>query len=432
MRIAEAFIPPFLKSADRWLLLNNPHIWATRIHILLFWVGLLNAGWFLWGRFFPVNIQDIPNQDDHLFFIVITQIIAFLYWVYQMKIRGVEQAFGRVTSPTQTRDTLITLAGVTLISLMILSFQGGMQLNIRSLISSNQLVKDVNAMNLGQSILFPEYNGRGTMSPNHFNPLETGLPLTLSLNEKELSREELARIVKSISTKEEEIRYLKAFIETSNKFRMSPFAYQYAILSPKVIFSQLPDSGRNEILKTSFYEKYGEDNAYISNPVNSEVVDNIRKVSQSYKPISRLASPTEMGVFFFVTGWLTLILMAFKRTNLREMAIAGIAGFCMSFTGGAMSYIIGELYHVVFYSGYLLLILFVFVKRNHPRMLMLQRAGLALLVAASPLLTLFLLYPDNSDSIETVFPLGVLVAFILWFWAFNPRFMQLLAQPKNQ
>ncbi|MBX7241614.1 MAG: hypothetical protein K1X92_07685 [Bacteroidia bacterium] len=430
MRITESFTPPFLKDTDRRLLLNHPTIWASRIHHLVFWAGILNFICFLWGRFHPIEMNNQPNTGVSVFFIFIAQAMVFLYWVYNVKIRGLEQAFGHFTRKLQTLDVFISLAGVVSVSLAMFAFSLGFQLNTRTLITKEQLVKDVNTLNIGQTILFPKYLGRGTSTPNYFYEINAGLPSDLLA--QQLDEEGLSAVVSAIKNTEEENRYIQEFIHTANKYRTSPFDYPKALLSTGYFFSKQPDSLKNELLNTTFYKNYSAENVFTANPVTYEVNDNIRKIGESYKPLVNLYKNTDFSLFLFITGWITLVFMAFKRTSIREAALAAIAGVLLNVVAGMTGYIVGELYIVVFYSAYFMLGFFVFTKRNHARVLLLQKAGLALLVAASPLLTL-VLFKNHDTGGNSFFPfLSIVVSFLLWFLAYNPMFIRLMARPKNQ
>jgi hypothetical protein len=120
------FNPQFLQKIDRYLLVNYPRLWASRIHSVLFYGLISNV---LVGLF--VSIAFVPkitgnyysyygnylssstlyyNLPGWVWFIVVPEIFLFIYWIYTQSWFNIEVNYGKTSSPTGIGEIFIYLA----------------------------------------------------------------------------------------------------------------------------------------------------------------------------------------------------------------------------------------------------------------------------------------------------------------------------------
>lgn len=115
-RLFQRLTPNWLKRIDKHLLLNDPILWATRIHHVVFWsvLGLLLAGFY--GLYAPVG-------ERHLWLLVggtgllgLASLIGFgMWWVALLRFPAAKQA-GRLKGWLSLRNLLVFLVGTSLLS----------------------------------------------------------------------------------------------------------------------------------------------------------------------------------------------------------------------------------------------------------------------------------------------------------------------------
>ena len=87
--------PPILRTIDRYLLLNKPFLWSSRVHYVFYYGLLINLVLILLTL---ILIQ--PHQIDELTqfilpFLVIFEICAFFFWMFRQSIFNLEQDYGK-------------------------------------------------------------------------------------------------------------------------------------------------------------------------------------------------------------------------------------------------------------------------------------------------------------------------------------------------
>lgn len=55
--------PQFLINLDRWLLKNEPLVWRTRVHWVLFWSGVVHALVLFGYLFYPLTVDNVPSLE---------------------------------------------------------------------------------------------------------------------------------------------------------------------------------------------------------------------------------------------------------------------------------------------------------------------------------------------------------------------------------
>ncbi|MDJ0509544.1 MAG: hypothetical protein QNJ64_09870 [Crocosphaera sp.] len=113
----EFFKPKFLKKIDRYLLLNYPQIWITKIHYVLFYGLLVNITLNLLTRFFIKSNTIVDFFDNIIPYIMMFQAIFFLSWFYQQCWFSVDKEYG----DTKNIDGFLQIVIYTICTLIIIS-----------------------------------------------------------------------------------------------------------------------------------------------------------------------------------------------------------------------------------------------------------------------------------------------------------------------
>ncbi|MEZ4825753.1 MAG: hypothetical protein R3C61_05580 [Bacteroidia bacterium] len=139
--------PAFLHNLDKYLLLNHPEIWSTRVHYLLWGILLtaLIAVGFAWVQ---VDIRNLSNPTDWFFWMFIPVAIISGIWIYDLSKFNPTWAFGDFSVKSNLSAQVAVFAGV--IGLVLLPYILGssvLRFNA-SRISDSELVNDINKLNL--------------------------------------------------------------------------------------------------------------------------------------------------------------------------------------------------------------------------------------------------------------------------------------------
>jgi hypothetical protein len=92
MNLKRKFVPDFLRRFDKYLLLNLPFVWRTRVHYLLFYSLVADVILFLIGLSYPMDlfklyaegIDIIKNQEYIAMIMVLLSFLTLIYWWNQL------------------------------------------------------------------------------------------------------------------------------------------------------------------------------------------------------------------------------------------------------------------------------------------------------------------------------------------------------------
>ncbi|MEL6651068.1 MAG: hypothetical protein AAFQ87_09735 [Bacteroidota bacterium] len=79
-RFIATLSPVFLRRFDRYLLVNHPFVWATRIHQVLFWGLLGNLCAVLYASLIPVSSINIPSPWVGMFVLYLPVFVGLILW----------------------------------------------------------------------------------------------------------------------------------------------------------------------------------------------------------------------------------------------------------------------------------------------------------------------------------------------------------------
>ena len=148
-RIISRITPSFLKNIDRHLLLNHPHIWATRIHYLVFVVAIAGILMLLQGSLSVVQAADAMPPESIFMISLIPMALIGLIWVWQAKQFLTERNHGRTNRQIAWRDQLIFLFGLGLLLSVPLLYSIQYHIKVHGTVSEAELKSDLIALNDG-------------------------------------------------------------------------------------------------------------------------------------------------------------------------------------------------------------------------------------------------------------------------------------------
>jgi len=148
MKIERPLMPGFLKRAEQKLLLNNPLIWSTRVHLVLYYGILYNL--FLTGLSYlaPMNIMGRSNTEYWVGFQIIIAIIALTIWLIYLLRFNVFKKYGNI-KPLHALVTFLLYfisTGIIIQSVYIYPIVECLRAN--AAFGDKELVQDINNLNI--------------------------------------------------------------------------------------------------------------------------------------------------------------------------------------------------------------------------------------------------------------------------------------------
>lgn len=410
MRFKDKITPGFLLKIDKYLLLNYPHVWATQIHQLVFWMTPLVIMMAIWAFCTPVYTYDVPVVIESVFFTMIPMGIIFLYWSYQMSLYNAETQFGRISTRIQHFRLLIGLGGIFL--LMIGPFVYAVVLNqrIAAIATHAEIVEDINTINT--SILYQ--------------------------HKLKISPEDSGQIADIISL------YIP---ETSNDDypQIQPLTYEALEANAEKIVQNSVGSTdlmqRAMGVKDKYYRPYSSFYTETYDPMDLntyEVSRNMERILLAKERSIFKRGDKEVPILWVLfLAWLGLMLTVFLRTGLRIFTISAISGFALSlaavFVSELAQYDIRfDTLRVLYFIAWLIAVGLTFSGRNTTKFNLVRKVALSLIVAFSPLVFfMFFGLTGNWESLTGIMA-GVGATYLGWFVLLNRRMNFYIAQPKDE
>ena len=143
-------VPKFIKTFDRYLLLNRPFWYITKLHYILYFTVLMWALSFFIGNLLPINIlsyNPVASQSIWVFTFSVLGVILFCVWMYHLTIYNNEDRFGRYSKFDDVKLLLVLIVGINL----LMSFSYPMQLCMKSrladTLTDTELASQYNTLN---------------------------------------------------------------------------------------------------------------------------------------------------------------------------------------------------------------------------------------------------------------------------------------------
>lgn len=149
-------MPGFLKRADQKLLLNNPLIYSTRVHLVLYY-GILFI-LLLTGLSFlaPIDVRDYSRSGDWVGFVSIICVIAFTVWLIYLLRFNVFKKYGNIRPLHSLVNFLLYFICTATIVAFGFVYPVVETIRANRAYSDEELVQDINSINLKLCRL--EYN----------------------------------------------------------------------------------------------------------------------------------------------------------------------------------------------------------------------------------------------------------------------------------
>jgi len=148
--------PYILQRIDRHLLLHQPAIWASRIHVVLFYGLALLAALVLHALVRPISESHLPHPDHQFLLTAIPSLLAFGPFAYHLSLFNVEKSFGEKPRLFGLKQQLSLLCCIILLALIPYLYASIISYRIGEVRSNKELVSDVKMLNEGD-VYFPDY-----------------------------------------------------------------------------------------------------------------------------------------------------------------------------------------------------------------------------------------------------------------------------------
>ena len=149
--------PQSLQRLDRHLLLHHPDIWASRIHIVLFYGGALLLVMMLHAFLRPISIENIPHPDNQFLLAAIPSLLAFGPFAYHISLFNVEKGFGFRPRGFGLRQQLSLAASIFLLACIPFLYASVVNHRVADLVEEKKLLEDIHSLDLGD-VFFPDYH----------------------------------------------------------------------------------------------------------------------------------------------------------------------------------------------------------------------------------------------------------------------------------
>lgn len=148
--------PGFINKLDRWLLLNRPDTWATRIHLVLYYLLLFIAVFTLISFLLPEN----PLVRTYMPFVSVgiglLALMGLIVWLIYLFRFNVFKQFGIVKAGDRIKNFVFFYVTIFSIACTVIIPEIVETIRVNSKFSSDELMTDMNRMN--ELISRLEYN----------------------------------------------------------------------------------------------------------------------------------------------------------------------------------------------------------------------------------------------------------------------------------
>ncbi|TAF34646.1 MAG: hypothetical protein EAZ57_02700 [Cytophagales bacterium] len=140
-------IPSWLQKLDRYLLLHKPFLWSVKLHYVLYHVLLVTALAISALGSMPLSISEINDPTDSVIGFSFFVLIGFLYWCYVQQKHISEYFFIQSRRGASWQQVMALSSVLFLFAVPSMSVIIQHEMRVRSLISKEELAKDLTALN---------------------------------------------------------------------------------------------------------------------------------------------------------------------------------------------------------------------------------------------------------------------------------------------
>jgi hypothetical protein len=437
--LMERFTPAFLQKIDKDWLLNQPEIWATRIHYLLFWATIYTLVVSLLGFLYPISTHNVPDPEVFTLITLIPAGIIFLYWAYQLSLYKVSEQFGNITRSFSFKELFIYGSGILLLS--IGGFVVGKIFSDKnaSLVSQSALVTDVNNMNkgyifiqTGKAHLIDFYlyhsNEDNANVDNEIAPfyLYSGYVTSENLL---VNYEVKEALIPSKKSEKMQMELIENFLHSYNRYASVPLN----ISAKEVLngFKQRLEEAKRGQLDLDTNNDWGLD-------------QEIRKINTAITTIVR--SKNHQTAFYeweaysaytIFLSFLGLALLIFLRVGLRDFLITFLAGGVLMLASALLLAFVRADVHgasILFFIEWIGGFILIKMLKQTVLMQLVKRVSWALLIITTPFFPLACLYLFSTNVHDRegfiVMTVGCVIAAFAWLRSYNQQLLKVHSEPK--
>lgn len=145
--------PAFLRRLDRYLLLNRPGLWATRLHMVAFWGGLGGLLLLLHAWLLPVSPQQVPAPGLWAGLMVIPVLGGFGAWVYRLNWFRKPALYRSDAQFGYVRDQVVYATVILGLGMIPLLYGHLLRQRVATVTDEETLIADINILNIGEALL---------------------------------------------------------------------------------------------------------------------------------------------------------------------------------------------------------------------------------------------------------------------------------------
>ena len=228
-------IPPFLKKLDKYLLLNYPLVWVSRIHYVLF-IGLIMSVFSaIVGAAIPLNINHMQDLGLWYFLFTLLAVVAFCFWIYRNVTFNIEKKFGKRNWTDEYKVFILNFTCVLIFFSFPFLFTGIYNYRIAHTFTDEEFVDDINKMNIGETYIISNLNDYqeyyDSVKQNYSYDLKKRVSFTThtpwemqddtAKHTQLLSTYRLQNIYSQPHTEQEIKFYIKSYIDVYRKYEVN-------------------------------------------------------------------------------------------------------------------------------------------------------------------------------------------------------------------
>ncbi|MFZ1692500.1 MAG: hypothetical protein WAT74_04795 [Flavobacteriales bacterium] len=143
MRLLRRLIPAFLWQWDQRLLQDWPRIWATRVHLHLWFLLLCNAVALLLGLLINVSHRKFPDPEELFAYMMVPTVAYAAFWVYRVVRFNAEKRFGAQKTYSEVGEFVVLWISALLIMSIPTTLSLTVSLRIAALTPDEVFVDEV-------------------------------------------------------------------------------------------------------------------------------------------------------------------------------------------------------------------------------------------------------------------------------------------------
>ncbi|MEL7530354.1 MAG: hypothetical protein AAFN10_03560 [Bacteroidota bacterium] len=146
-RFLSALIPKWLRQFDHKLLIQSPHIWATKAHMLGFALAIFYLLASLWTAIVPIKLQNLPDPILYFWMPIVPLLVILGFWAYKVTHFKRAKQFGEAEKNTNWQEQAIYLLVIVMFAVIPLSLNYQLSQRVANLVSDDVLVAEIDHLN---------------------------------------------------------------------------------------------------------------------------------------------------------------------------------------------------------------------------------------------------------------------------------------------